>query len=126
MLNLLRAILLSVTLAQSTIAQQPVMITHGPILGRPGAHEMGVWARTSQPGAFRLRYGVEPNKLDQTSAPVTTSLDHDNTGWTLLKDLQANTKYFVQVVPDGNAASNAGPSGSFRTLPDARDFQSDQ
>jgi hypothetical protein len=31
-------------------------ITHGPILGRPGAHEMGVWARTSQPAKIEVQY----------------------------------------------------------------------
>ena len=25
-------------------------ITHGPILGRLGAHEIGVWVRTARPG----------------------------------------------------------------------------
>ncbi len=95
-------------------------ITHGPILGRPGAHEIGVWARTVQPGSFRVRYGLQADKLDQLSDPATTQLEHDNTGWVLIKGLKANTKYHYQVVP---AAGNAGPGGSFRTLPDAADFR---
>lgn len=95
-------------------------ITHGPILGRPGAHEIGIWARTAQPGSFRVRYGLQADKLDQLSDAATTQLEHDNTGWVLIKGLKANTSYHYQVVP---AAGNAGPGGSFRTLPDAADFR---
>ena len=32
-------------------------ITHGPILGRLDTHHIGIWARTSRPGTFRVRYG---------------------------------------------------------------------
>ena len=38
----------------------PVTVTHGPILGRLGPTEIGVWVRTSRPGTFRVRYGLDP------------------------------------------------------------------
>ena len=106
-------------------------ITHGPILGRPGSDRMGVWARTARPGKFRVRYGVDPQRLDKLSEPVVTRLENDNTGWIALKGLKADTKYHFQVVPaeagENGAASasrdRAGPAGSFRTLPDGEEYR---
>lgn len=104
-------------------AAAPVRITHGPILGRLGAHEIGVWARTDTPGAFRVRYGVEPARLDQVSERVTTRVENDNTGWVLLRGLRSNTKYYYQVVPEGAEATPASPDGAFLTLPEPDDFR---
>ena len=105
---------------QKSRSGEAVSITHGPILGRLGHHQVGVWARTSQPGTFQVRYGVEPNKLDQLSSPATTRLERDNTGWVLLQGLKSDTKYFYQLAADGLAD---GPGGSFRTLPDPDDYR---
>jgi alkaline phosphatase D len=91
-------------------------VTHGPILGLPGADSMRVWARTSQPGTFTVRYGTAAGRLDQRSAPVTTTIDRDCTGWIELRGLQPDTKHFYEVVADGQAK---GPGGTFRTLPAA-------
>lgn len=98
-------------------------ITHGPILGRPGAHEMTVWARTAQPSTFRVRYGLTADRLDQTSPPVTTRLEHDNTGHVRLTGLKADTRYHYRVVTEG---AIDGPGGSFRTLPDPKDYRNDK
>lgn len=95
---------------------KPVRITHGPILGRLEAHAVGVWARSDRPGMFRIRYGTSPEKLDRQSAPVVTAIEHDNTGWTQIRDLHANTKYYYKVVPGDEPAK--GIDGAFRTLPD--------
>ena len=73
--------------------QRPNYITHGPILGRLGAHEIGIWARTNRAGTFRVRYGLRPGHLDELSEAVTTSVEHDNTGWAHITDLEANEKY---------------------------------
>src|SRR5689334_7151992 len=54
-------------------------ITHGPILGRPGATEMGIWARTEKPGQFYVRYATG-NEGDMVSDKVVTGLETDNTG----------------------------------------------
>jgi alkaline phosphatase D len=94
---------------------EQVKVTHGPILGRVGPHEIGVWVRTAEPGSFRVRYGLRADKLDEISPSGRTRLEHDNTGWVLIKGLKANTKYFYQVVRQGPPA---GVDGSFRTLPD--------
>jgi phosphodiesterase/alkaline phosphatase D-like protein len=93
-------------------------VTHGPILGRLGSHEIGVWVRTSQPGPFRVRYGTATDRLDQLSAPATTRLERDNTGWVLLSGLKAETKYLYEVVLGENGERRTGLGGSFRTLPD--------
>lgn len=91
-----------------------VEITHGPILGQPGAHQMAVWARTDAPGEFRVRYRVSPDGPEQVSDPVTTKLAHDNTAYILLTDLEADTLYNYQVFTD----ETEGPSATFRTFPD--------
>jgi len=91
---------------------EPIKITHGPILGRVGAHEIGVWVRTAQPGTFRVRYGSTRGKLDQVSPAAETRREHDNTGWVHITGLKANTKFYYQVDAEGL------PGGSFRTLPD--------
>jgi phosphodiesterase/alkaline phosphatase D-like protein len=104
-------------------AASSLRITHGPILGRPGAHEMGIWVRTSAPGQLRVRYGPEPDRLESVSDPFATVLEKDNTGWILLKGLKANQRYHYQVVP---AESREGVGGSFRTLPDLAEVRHPQ
>jgi len=107
-------------MAPAKLLAQSTLITHGPILGRLSHDGVGVWARTSRPGEFVVRYGTNPTDPDTRSAAVKTSLDHDNTGWVHLTGLQPNTKYFYQVEP---VSGEPGPSGSFRTLPDAARFR---
>ena len=122
------AILLAALGAMRGTAQPelPVRCTHGPILGRPSATAMGVWVRTSSPTSFRVQYGLKPDQLSSNSPLGTTALAADCTGWIHLRGLQADTRYFYQVVlvdpatgkpvPDGGVPR---PGGSFRTLPDA-------
>lgn len=105
------------------IAEEPkarIRISHGPILGRPSANGMGVWARTSRPGSFQVRYGTDPKDLSKVSKPVKTTLDHDCTGWTHLQGLKSDTLYHYQVVAQGN---KTGPKGSFRTLPSPKAYR---
>lgn len=106
--------------------REEIRITHGPMLGRAGLSSMGVWARTSQPGTFRVRYGLQPDKLDQDSPPVATLLEQDNTGWVLLQGLKSDTTYYYQLnLPsDGERQSRGG--GSFRTLPSPEDTRHPQ
>ena len=106
-------------LAQQTRGKEALEITHGPILGRIGAHEISVWARTSRPRAFRVHYGLRPGKLDRQSPPVLTRLEDDNAGYIRLTGLKSHTRYYYQVMPGDTDAAQAGPGGSFRTLPDA-------
>ena len=105
--------------------QAAVTVTHGPILGRLGSSEIGVWVRTSRPGTFRVRYGLDPQRLDGVSAPGTTEIDHDNTGWVLVRGLTPGTKYYYQVVA-GDAAPPVKPDGSFLTLPVADAYRNAQ
>ncbi len=103
------------------LAQNATRITHGPLLGRLGAQEVGVWARTDRPGVFRVRYGTRPDKLDQETVPIATELAADNTGWGHLKNLKANTKYYYRAYVGDKPA--AGSGGAFRTLPDPQDYR---
>ena len=107
---------------ESAIAQEgPNHLTHGPTLGRLSAHGVGVWARTSEPGEFVVRYGLTPQRLDASSDPVTTHLENDNTGWAHITGLKSNTLYYYEII----LPVQPGPTarrGSFRTLPDSRDY----
>jgi len=84
---------------------------------------MAVWARTARPGGFRVRYGTAPDQLTQVSQAVTTALGNDNTGSVALTGLQPSTRYYYQVVPDGNDTLPQAPDGSFWTLPDGDNFR---
>ncbi|MAG93243.1 MAG: alkaline phosphatase [Planctomycetaceae bacterium] len=96
-------------------------LTHGPTLGRLGAHQVGVWARTARAGRFSVRYGTSPKRLDQVSSIVTTHPDHDNAAWVLIGKLKADTKYYYKLeLPD--VEGETGRSGSFRTMPDSREL----
>ena len=95
--------------------------THGPILGRLSETGVGVWARTGQSGEFRVQYGTAADRLDQRSKTVTTKLENDNTGWVHITGLKPNTKYFYALEIPG-AATSTSRRGSFRTLPDSKDF----
>jgi phosphodiesterase/alkaline phosphatase D-like protein len=95
-------------------------ITHGPILGLPGADSVRVWARTSQPGSFTVRFGTRQDQLDQRSATVRTEPAHDCTGWVELRGLKPDTKYAYEVVAE---SQSRGAGGTFRTLPGAERFR---
>ena len=96
-------------------------ITHGPILGRLSTSGVGIWARTGEPGTLVVLYGTSPETLDQRSDGVKTSRDHDNTGWVQLSGLAADTTYYYRMIlPDVH--ENTGRQGSFRTMPDSKDY----
>ncbi len=97
-----------------TAGGQDSSVTHGPILGRPGPREMGVWVRTSRPATFTVRYGLQPDRLDQ-AASGQTRLDRDQTGWVHLTGLRPDTKYHYRI--------EGGAGGSFRTLPEPEPFR---
>ena len=95
-----------------------VYVSHGPVLGRPGADSVGVWARTSQPGAFHVRYGTNKRALSSRSATVATLLEHDNTAWVELGNLRPDTVYYYQVAVD-TADGIDSDVFRFRSLPSA-------
>ena len=96
-------------------------ISHGPMLGRPGAETMSVWARTASPGSFQVRYGKD-GKMDQVSEPVQTELDDDCTGIVTLTGLDPNTVYTYEVF---NGESSA-LKGTFRTFPSSEGVRNDE
>lgn len=68
------------------------------------------------PGQFVVKYGLEPEKLDQVSKPATTKIEDDNTGTVTLENLEPDSKYFYRVWV--NDRPHSVPA-SFRTLPNA-------
>lgn len=129
-LLLASAAALALTPASPSVAQSaaapPVLekhdgFTNGPQLGNVTAHSIRVWARTRQPGAFRVIYSTSPDLSGgQLSREVRTDWEHDATGWVELTGLQQNTKYYYALVKDGRVADIRlnGQVNSFRTLPD--------
>src|SRR5215210_6724219 len=97
----------------SELPAQPVRISHGPMLGHVTSDSVWIWARTSSPGEFRMLYGTAHDRLDRVSDPVTTTADHDNTGWIRLVGLRPNSRYYYRPVTN----RDTGPEGSFKTLP---------
>ena len=126
-----RFLLTSVVLLASVACQsgsQPsgpagaaVQVTHGPILGRPGAHQIGIWARTSHAGEFQVRYGTAPDRLDMLSERAQTNPEHDNTNWILIQSLESSTKYYYELLLPGEGAGATGLGGSFHTFPAPED-----
>ena len=92
-----------------------LQITHGPVLGGPAATSMQIWARTSQPGRFGVRYGTDPDQPTDRLMSEPTSFDHDLRGVVTLTDLKPDTLYHYRVEP----GSGERYRGSFRTLPTA-------
>ena len=100
--------------AQVAVRRDPIRLTHGPMLGMSTDQSVRVWARTSEPGAFRVRYGLSPDAMSETSEPAATTIDRDNTGVMTLTGLAPDTRYHYQVVVNQRPH---GLPGSFRTLP---------
>ena len=101
-------------------ASEDNYITHGPILGRVGATEISVWARTFRAGTVRVRYGLSTDRLDALSSPVVTEPGRDNSGIVRLRGLQPDTRYYYELVIGEGAQMIPviQRAGSFRTLPD--------
>ena len=97
----------------------PNYITHGPILGRLSSSGIGIWARTARSGSFAVRYGTSRDRLERTSDPATTRLEHDNTGWVHITGLRPDARYHYEVIIPGAPGSSLR-RGSFRTLPDPK------
>ena len=121
-MNLLRltlfATVVSVFLSPAYAWRDPIRLTHGPMLGKQTAHSMAVWGRTSDPGEFIVRYGTDPDRLNQVSQPAKTLLAHDNTGVAQLNDLKSDTQYHYQIWVNKRPH---GLPGKFRTLPSPED-----
>ena len=111
-------LLVTTAVSVARAERDPIRLTHGPMLGNPTAHSMSVWGRTSDPGKFLVKYGLQVNRLNHTSEPATTRIGHDNTGVALLQNLKSDTRYHYQVWVNGRPH---GLPGAFRTLPSADD-----
>ncbi|MCA9193172.1 MAG: alkaline phosphatase D family protein [Planctomycetales bacterium] len=110
------AILICAMNCIAAMAEDAATMTHGPMLGRPTSSSMLVWARTSRPTEFLVRYGTNEKQLKQCSSTNTTSFTHDCTGVVSLNNLDADCRYWYQIFIDGYPQ---GQVGTFRTLPNA-------
>jgi phosphodiesterase/alkaline phosphatase D-like protein len=115
--DLTKAAMLGVTsnLAAQVSQDSSTQLTHGPFLGHVGPTEVWIWGRTTRPAELRIRYGTSKDRLDQLSAPIHTSHEHDLTAWLHLTGLKSNQRYHYQFTA-------GGPIGTFHTVPVAADF----
>src|SRR5687768_8267358 len=90
------------------------------MLGQVTESSIMVWARTTRPGQFVVRYGTQPENLSAMSAPVTTRFERDLTGAVRIANLQPDTRYHLEVRGEGQPR---GPRGEFRTLPAAARYR---
>jgi phosphodiesterase/alkaline phosphatase D-like protein len=95
-------------------ASDPPTMTHGPMLGKPTSTSMRVWARTSLPTEFEVRYGSSPLDLTSVVKSGSTTWDHDCASYVELVGLEPNHRYHYQVYVAGFPQ---GDAGDFKTLP---------
>ena len=112
------ALIVLVATTPAFAERDPIRLTHGPMLGKPTARSMVVWARTSDPGEFTVHYGTEEDELGEISDPGVTTIEHDNTGVVPLSNLRSDTRYYFQVWVNDRPH---GVPGTFHTLPSADD-----
>jgi phosphodiesterase/alkaline phosphatase D-like protein len=116
MSRLISIFLLTVLALPLRAERDPIRLTHGPMLGHVTADSVRVWARTSDPGEFTVRYGTGRRKFSATSEPATTRIEDDCTGSVTLTGLNPDTVYRYQVWVNERPH---GLPGTFRTLPSA-------
>lgn len=112
-------ILVATVLSFHLSAQESNPITHGPMLGHITHNSVRIWGRTAYPGDFDIVYKkVDAPGTAEKSLRVSTLLENDNTGWAVLNNLEADTKY-AYFLKSGDTKSIPG---SFRTLPSSEDY----
>ncbi len=91
-----------------------VQITSGPVVENvTDTTAVIAWSTNVNAGTV-LRYGTDPNHLDQTAGMPWGGLTHRVN----LKDLKPDTKYYFQAESpkgQGTGTSAAAPASSFRT-----------
>jgi hypothetical protein len=73
------ATVIFVLISPAAAQRDPIRLTHGAMPGKPKAHSMAAWGRTSESSQFTVRLGMTDDRLDQISKPATTTIEHDNT-----------------------------------------------
>lgn len=116
-------VLLSVFGTSIRAERDPIRLTHGPMLGNPTSRSVEVWARTSDPGSFEVRYGLTEDHLSEVSEEGITRIEDDNTGTITLKDLKPDQYYHYQVYINDRPY---GLPGGFLTLPDAETTRNEE
>lgn len=99
--------------------QEPVEVTHGPILGKPTSSSMSIWVRTREPAEVSVAYGKSVDQLNMHSKAAPTRLENDNTGVVTITGLEADTRYYYKVAGQQTVSS-------FRTLKSANLYRNSQ
>jgi phosphodiesterase/alkaline phosphatase D-like protein len=113
-------LLLQVAVAQQ---MQPLTITNGPKIEYVGPRSAEIAWTTSTGGSTILRYGTDPNSLNQTAEePYAKGQGSAHvTHRVTVKNLQPNTKYYFIVDSgqgQGTGTEARSPVQSFTTKPE--------
>lgn len=103
--------------ADLTFGQDPATMTHGPMLGDVTDSTILVWARTSEPTAFEVRYGLKGKALSESVTSQKTRFSDDCTASVRIEGLVGGARYNYQVFVGGLPQ---GGINSFRTLPSSK------
>ena len=95
--------------------EENVRLVHGPMIGSVTPTSAQIWVRTAEESQVEIQAAPSPD-LERIAATgrAKTSARDDYTCKVGMKDLQPDTKYFYQVMIDGEAIS-VTPAPSFRT-----------
>ena len=88
------------------VAEHPVNLIHGPLLGDMTDHGVRVWLRTAQEGSVSVRAFRTGEDSPIQTATGQTEASGDFTAVVQLSGLTADTEYEYDVLVDGVPASN--------------------
>ena len=92
-------------------------LLHGPMVGRVTEHSAAFWFRTAQESDVQINLSTSPAMSSIVSSGIGVSdSGRDYTVIISVDGLQSDTRYYYEVLVDGEAVSTPG-NRSFRTYP---------
>ena len=73
--------------------RDPIRLTQGPMLGHVTDSSVRVWVRTSEPGAFSVRFGLSPEGMTG-EGKGETEIGSDNRGSVTVEGLLPDARYY--------------------------------
>ncbi len=96
-----------------TVSDDPVSMVRGPYLQQGTTSGMTVCWRTNGGSDALVKYGTDPNQLNQQVASANIQFDHKIT----LPNLQADTRYYYSVGSSSQTFAGPDLQHTFRTSP---------
>ena len=109
------------------------LLVAGPIFGGVTSSEIKAWVKTSKTCSVQIRYGTDETNVrentgdTQTTAPILTSDDQDNTLTFKITGLAPNSRYFFTALIDGYAVHDVEAENDYwLALPYCKTFPSEE